>query len=208
MKKILKLLSVALIGVCCTSCVEEIDTPNRGPQANPEKEVAGVYEGTWTITFTDDTETSVYSIPGTMTLAPDQAGTAYKGMMTSYAVVEEQPLLDHQLTTAVNIAPINTAGRYLVYNSVVPNGFDKDITVPKLNEEGTAFEETLLSMGSVIIGYVLPSDRKTEADAFPAGADKMLTISFTYNYQYDGGTLKRPKKKDCVQDYTFVGYKK
>ena len=200
-------MSTALIGVCCASCVENIDTPDRGPQSNPEKEIAGVYEGTWTINYTEGTATTTYEIPGTMILAPDQAGTAYKAMLTSDAVVENQPVLEHKLTTAVNVAPLNTAGRYLVYNSVVPNGFDKDIQITKLNDQNV-IEEAMTTVGSVVTGYALPAANKTEADAFPADASHMLTISFTYNYQYDKMNGRRPAKVDCVQDYTFVGYLK
>lgn len=200
-------MSVALIGICCASCVTDIDTPDRGPQTNPEKEIAGVYEGTWTINYTEGTTTTTYTIPGTMTLAADQSGTAYKGELTSNAVVEEQPLLDHKLTTAVNVAPLNSAGRYLVYNAVTPNGFDKDIPITKLNDQNV-IEEAMTTVGSVVTGYALPSTNKTEADAFPADAAYMLTISFTYNYQFDKMNGKRPQKVDCVQDYTFVGYLK
>ena len=200
-------MSVALIGVCCASCVEEIETPARGPQSNPEKEIAGVYEGTWTINYTIGTNTTTFTIPGTMTLATDQADTAYKGMLTSDAVVEEQPVLEHKLTTAVNVAPLNTAGRYLVYNAVTPNGFDKDVLVTKLNDQNV-IEEVLTTVGSTVTGYALPAANKTEADAFPEGASHMLTISFTYNYQMDVLNGRRPQKVDYVQDYTFVGYLK
>ncbi len=208
MKKILKLLSVALLGVCCASCVKEIETPERGPQANPEKDVAGLYEGTWTIKYIIGTDSTTYTIPGTMNLTPDQAGTAYKGLLTSDAVVAEQPILDHNLTSAVNVAPINSAGRYLIYNSVVPNGFDKDITVTKLTDDQKAVVETVISVGGVITGYSLPSTNKTEADAFPDDASHMLTISFQYLYQCDIIRGRKPAKVDYTQDYSFVGYKK
>lgn len=207
MKKILKLLSVAILGVCFASCVENIDTPDRGPQTHPEKEIAGVYEGTWTIDYTVGTTTTTYSIPGTMTLASDQDGTAYKGVLTSEAVVEEQPVLEHKLTTAVNVAPLNSAGRYLVYNAVTPNGFDKDILITKLNDQNV-IEEAMTSIGSVVTGYALPATNKTEADAFPADAAYMLSIDFTYNYQCDELSGRRPKKVDYVQKYNFVGYLK
>ena len=200
-------MSVALLGVCCASCVEEIETPARGPQSNPEKEIAGVYEGTWTINYTIDTTTTTYEIPGTMSIASDQAGTAYKGMLTSDAVVEEQPVLEHKLTTAVNVAPLNTAGRYLVYNAVTPNGFDKDVLVTKLNDQ-KVIEEVLTTVGSTVTGYALPAASKTEADAFPADASHMLTISFKYNYQMDVMRGKKLAHVDYVQDYTFVGYLK
>ncbi|MDE6741050.1 MAG: hypothetical protein K2J58_01825 [Muribaculaceae bacterium] len=205
MKKILKLMSVAFIGVCCASCVEDIKTPDRGPQTNPEKEIAGVYEGTWTINYTEGTTTTTYTIPGTMSLSSD--GTAYKGMLTSDAVVEEQPVLEHKLTTAVNVAPLNSAGRYLVYNAVTPNGFDKDILITKLNDKNV-IEEAMTTVGSVVTGYALPATNKTEADAFPEGAAYMLTIDFTYNYQCDELSGRRPKKVDYVQKYNFVGYLK
>ena len=200
-------MSVALLGVACASCVKDIDVPDRGPQTNPEKDVAGVYEGTWTINYIIGTNTTTFTIPGTMTLAPDQAGTAYKGVMTSEAVVEEQPVLDHKLTTAVNIAPLNSAGRYLVYNSVATNGFDKDILITKLNDQNV-IEEVMTTVGSTVTGYALPAASKTEADAFPDGASHMLTVSFTYNYQMAEINGRRPVKVDYVQDYTFVGYLK
>ena len=207
MKKILKLLSVGLLGVAFASCVKDIDTPDRGPQTHPEKDVAGVYEGTWTIDYTVDTNTTTYSVPGTMTLVADQDGTAYKGVLTSEAVVAELPILDHKLSTAVNVAPLNSAGRYLVYNSVVPNGFDKDILITKLNDKNV-IEEAVASIGSVVTGYALPATNKTEADAFPDDAAYMLTIDFTYNYQCDELSGRRPKHVDYVQKYNFVGYLK
>lgn len=200
-------MSVALIGFSCASCVKDIDTPDRGPQSNPEKEIAGVYEGTWTIDYTEGTKTTTFTIPGTMTLAADAAGTAYKAILTSEAVVADQPILDHKLSTAVNVAPINTAGRYLVYNSVTPNGFNKDIKITKLNDENV-FEEVMANYGSVVTGYVIPTAYKSEGDNFPEDAVSMLTIDFSYNYQCDGGTVKRPKKIDYVQKYNFVGYLK
>lgn len=200
-------MSVALLGVACASCVQDIDVPERGPQANPEKDVAGVYEGTWTIDYTVGTTTTSYSIPGTLTLAADQAGTAYKGVLTSEAVVEEQPILDHKLTTAVNVAPINSAGRYLVYNAVVPNGFDKDILITKVNDQNV-IEEAMTTVGSVVTGYALPAANKTEADAFPEGAAYMLTTDFTYNYQCEILRGKKKQKVDYVQKYNFVGYLK
>lgn len=207
MKKIFKLLSVLLLGVSCASCVKEIEVPDRGPQANPEKDVVGLYEGTWTINYIIDSKTTTYTIPGTMSIALDQAGTAYKGMLTSVAVVEEQPVLDHKLTTAVNVAPQNSAGRYLVYNAVVPNGFDKDILITKIN--GKVLEESMTTVGSVVTGYVLPASNKTEEDVFPAGSSHMLTISFRYDYQCEiFGKGNRAQKIDYVQDYTFVGYLK
>lgn len=207
MKKIFKVLSVALVGFSFASCVEDIDTPNRGPQTNPEKEVAGQYVGTWTINYVIDSDTTSFAIPGTMDLNPNQAGTAYQGVMTSKAVVEAKPLLDHNLTTAVNISPLNTAGRYLVYNAVTPNGFDKDIVITKLNDKN-AIEEANTTVGSQITGYVIPESRKSEADAFPADAAYMLTVDFKYNYQCDIIVGKRPKKSDYVQVYHFVGYLK
>lgn len=200
-------MSVALIGLSCASCVKDIEVPDRGPQANPEKDVAGVYEGTWTINYTVGTITTTFTIPGTMTLTPDQAGTAYKGVLTSEAVVEEQPVLDHKLVTAVNIAPLNSAGRYLVYNAVIPNGFDKDVLVTKLNDKNV-IEEVMISVGSEVTGYSLPAANKTEADVFPEEASHMLTISFQYLYQCDILRGKKPAKVDYVQDYTFVGYLK
>lgn len=200
-------MSVALVGVCCASCVKDIDVPDRGPQANPEKDVVGVYEGTWTIDYTVGSNTTSYTIPGTMTLTPDEKGTAYKGLMTSEAVVAEQPLLDHKLTTAVNIAPLNSAGRYLVYNAVVPNGFDKDVLVTKFNDKDV-LEEVLISVGGTITGYSLPAVNKTEADAFPADATHMLSIGFSYYYQCEVKRGKGKAKIDYVQKYTFVGYLK
>lgn len=200
-------MSVALLGLSCASCVTDIDTPDRGPQTNPEKDVAGVYEGTWTIDYTIGTETTTYSVPGTMTLTTDEAGTAYKGILTSEAVVADLPLLDHNLTTAVNVAPLNTAGRYLVYNSVVPNGFDKDIQITKLNDQ-KVIEEVVQSFGSQVTGYVIPASRATEADAFPADAAAKLNVDFAYNYQCDVKKGNRYTKVDYVQKYNFVGYLK
>ncbi len=200
-------MSVALIGISCASCVKDIDTPDRGPQSNPEKEIAGVYEGEWTIDYTVGTKTTTYTIPGTMTLTTDEAGTAYKAILTSDAVVAEQPLLDHQLTTAVNVAPMNTAGRYLVYNSVSPNGFNKDILITKLTDEDV-FVEMLVNYGSAITGYVIPNAYKSEGEDRPEDEVTQLTIDFVYNYQCDEGTVKRPKKVDYVQKYNFVGYLK
>ena len=200
-------MSLALIGLSCASCVKDIETPARGPQANPEKDVAGVYEGTWTIDYTVGSNTTTYTIPGTMTIAPDQAGTAYKGVLTSEAVVEEQPVLDHKLSTAVNIAPLNSAGRYLVYNAVVPNGFDKDVLVTKFNDQ-EVLEEVLISVGGTITGYSLPAANKTEDDAFPEGASHKLNIDFKYNYQCEIKRGKNKAKVDYEQKYNFVGYLK
>lgn len=208
MKKIFKLLSVALIGLSFTSCVEEIDTPARGPQSNPEKDIAGEYVGTWTIDYTVGTSTTTFQIPGIMTLKPDAEGTAYKALLTSKAVVTEQPVLDHNLTSAVNVAPLNTAGRYLVYNSVETNGFDKDITITKLNDQNVIVEQ-VASYGSQITGYVLPAASQSDDDAFTvADADYKLSIDFAYNYQCDILRGRRPAKVDYVQKYNFVGYLK
>lgn len=55
MKNKFKFLSVILLGFAATACVEDIETPDRGPQGNPETEVQGTYTGTWTLEYTENT---------------------------------------------------------------------------------------------------------------------------------------------------------
>lgn len=203
MKSIFKILSVALIGLSFTACVEDIDTPSRGPVTNPEKEVAGTYTGTWTVDYTVDNQTTTYTVPGTMTLAAPTDGTSYRGFLTSNAVVPENNILDHKLTSAVNITPLTTATNYLVYNAVTPNGFSKDIAVTVLNAQNQ-IENTVQSYTTTITGQVTPLDAAGQPTKATATAYEM-SIDFEYLYQCAELSGRRPKLVDYKQTYHFVG---
>lgn len=203
MKNIFKILSVALIGLSFTACVESIDTPSRGPVANPEKEVAGTYTGTWTVTYTVGTAKTEYNVPGSMTLAAPTDGTAFRGYLTSNAVVPENNILDHKLTCAVNITPLTTATNYLVYNAVVPNAFNKDIAVTILNDKNQ-IEDAVNSYTTTITGNVTPLDAAGQPTKGTATAME-LTVDFEYLYQCAELAGKRPKLVDYKQTYHFVG---
>lgn len=194
MKNIFKVLSIALLGLSFTACVEDIDTPARGEQGNPEKEVAGTYNGTWTVTYQEGENKTEYSVPGTITLSP-KGEQAYAAMLNVKCAVAERPSLDIDLTSATNVTPLTSASAYLLFNAVTPNGFTKTIET-EANVKG--------DYSTTFTGQIVP--RNGEGDAVkvdPAYLD--ADLDFTYNYQKTVIVNRRPRKLDCKEIYHFDG---
>lgn len=195
MKNIFKVLSIALLGLSFTACVEDIDTPARGPQGNPEKEVTGTYNGTWTVTYTEGTAQTVYTTEGTLAVNPN-GDQAFSVMLNAKCNIAEKPSLDIDLTSVANVTPLTSASAYLVFNSVATNGFTKknvELQPGQFSDLGTTFT-----------GQITP--RNGEGDAVhTAPAYLQAVLDFTYSYQKQVKVNGRPKKLDCKEIYHFDG---
>lgn len=193
MKNIFKLLSFACVSLAFTACVEDIDTPDRGPQPNPEKEIAGVYQGTWTVSYKEATTTTEYSAQGDVVVTPKEY--AYAADVTAKVSFVENAGLNLDNTSAANISPLTNANSYQVYNSVTPNGFSK-----KLDNDGT-----ILDLNTQFMGQIFPRDAQGELTKTDS-ATLEFVLDFTYTYQKTIIVNRRPRKVDCEEKYHFVGY--
>lgn len=112
MKNIVKSLFLILVCVGFASCNEEVGYIDPGPQGNPEKEIAGTYNGTWTRTLqsTGAEETAT----GTITFTPSD-----KAFITNVHV--SCPELKVDMESAANV--VNYSDGYMYYNQDSKNGF-------------------------------------------------------------------------------------
>lgn len=198
MKNIFKLLSLACLSVAFTACVEDIDTPDRGPQSNPEKEIAGTYDGTWTLTYKEGTESGEYEAQGTVDVTPTEF--AYAANIAINADFPQAPKYSLEKTSAANISPLTNATTFQVYNSVTPNGFTKE--VDSNDEKGNP---VVLSVNTQFTGNIYPLDADGE---LTKGEPKSLKFVLEFKYEYIKIIMngRRPKKLDCNETYRFVGY--
>lgn len=201
MKNIFKVLSIALLGFSFTACVGDIDTPDRGQQGNPEKEVAGTYNGTWTLTYTENGKVTEYTCDGTATIAP-KGDQAYAGTVSVKAEFANNVGMSLETSSAVNISPLTNANSYQFYNSVTPNGFTKvgkEVNGTPLQQGGAD-----LKLSTTLMGQIFP--RNAEGELVKEGAAYMqMTFDFTYQYQKQIKVNNRPRNVDCKEVYKFVG---
>lgn len=211
MKNKFKFLSVILLGFAATACVEDIETPDRGPQGNPETEVQGTYTGTWTLEYTENTTVTTYTCDGTMKLAP-KGEQAYAGIMTVDATFDNNAAMSISLSSAANISPLTNAGSYQIYNSVTPNGLTKnaknldgtEIMVDKTNPETGETKQVNLEINATFMGQIFPVNASGElVKSDPAALESVL--DFTYTYQKTVMVNNRPRKLDCKEVYHFEG---
>lgn len=129
MKNIFKLLLTVALCAAFTACKDEVGIPDRGPAGNPEKEAAGVYEGTWTINHNMDNGAQLldFDVPGTMTLA--DGGSAYVAEVSVFCKDAALAAADLEIdmTSKANISKNSSNGFYF-YNTAdgnhgVANGF-------------------------------------------------------------------------------------
>lgn len=114
MKKILYIiLGLALIGGSFTSCSDDDNDGSVSIPANPAKDIAGTYSGTWTRVAVKDSATVTGS--GTVTLTDS---TAYIGHV-SVAACSEVGLSEMSSVTNVQWNASNT---YRFFNYVTSNG--------------------------------------------------------------------------------------
>ncbi len=134
MKKIFKLLLTVTLGVAFTACKDEVGLPDRGPALNPEKEAAGVYEGTWTVNHNVDNGATITDLEGAGTLTFADGGAAYVADVTAFCDV---PGIDFNMTSKANISK-NSSGGYYYYNTSDTNGFCSGEKVSKFYGKITA----------------------------------------------------------------------
>ncbi len=211
MKNKFKFLSVILLGFAATACVEDIETPERGPQGNPEKEIQGTYTGMWTLEYTEGTNITTYQSNGTLKVEPKDE-QAYAAYISVDAPFTDQPGKSIAFTSAANISPLTNAGSYQMYNSVTPNGFTKiakdlDGTVVTIERQNTETEETEqvpLEVSATFMGQIFPVNAQGEhVTTNPSAFEGIL--DFTYTYQKTVIVNRRPRKIDCKEVYHFEG---
>ncbi|MDE6484637.1 MAG: hypothetical protein K2L14_04520 [Duncaniella sp.] len=219
MKNIFKVLSIACIGAAFTACVDDVDTPDRGEQVDPVPAVEGVYEGTWTLVYTENTTVTEYTCDGKLTVAPltrvDDEGNSFVQKFAANITVDAdfannvgQSMVD--FTSAANISPLTNALSYQMYNSVTPNGLSKiakdpDGTVVTYDTKVDDVDVTLdRDINATFMGQIFPYTAEGElTKAAPAYLEAVL--EFEYLYQKTVMNGRRPVKLDCKQTYKFVG---
>lgn len=211
MKNKFKFLSVILLSFAATACVEDIETPDRGPQGNPEKEIQGTYNGVWTLEYTENTTVTNYQCDGTLIVSPKD-GQAYAAYLSIDASFSDNVGMSIDLSSAANISPLTNAGSYQMYNSVTPNGFTKvakeidgtELLVDVKNVETGETEKKPLEISATFMGQVYPVDAQGEhVTSNPVAFEGVL--EFTYTYQKTILVNNRPRKIDCKEVYRFDG---
>lgn len=210
MKKIFRFLSVMLITGAFTACVDDIETPDRGQQSNPEKEIQGTYSGVWTVTYVENGVETVYTANGTLSVAP-KGEQAYAGIISAKANFTDAVGFNLDLASPVNISPLTNAGSFQVYNSVTPNGFTKEqknidgtvVEVEVTKEDGSKVMEPV-ELSTTLMGQVYPLNAAGErVKADPSAFE--VVFDFTYTYQKEIIVNRRPRKVDCKEIYNFNG---
>lgn len=112
MKNIIRTLFLFLVCAGFASCDNSVGIPDRGPQGNPEKEIAGTYTGTWTRTLSGQTESTTST--GTITFSPTD-----KSYVTNVAV--SCPDLNINMNAVANV--VNYSEGFMYYNRENKNGF-------------------------------------------------------------------------------------
>ena len=112
MKNIIKTFMLLLVFAGMASCSEDVGYIDPGPQGNPEKEVAGTYNGTWTETLQSTGEQKTAA--GYITLTPSD-----KAFIADVQV--SCPDLKVDMQSAANV--VNNSLGYTYYNQESKNGF-------------------------------------------------------------------------------------
>lgn len=160
MNKIIKcLFLMATLVFTMSSCRDEAEIPGHGKPGNPEKEVAGVYVGTWTKVQRNAT-TDPVSAPGSLTFTPTD-----EAYITVVKLAGESS--DFDFTNKTNFASdesranvVNQSAQYVFYNVLTTNGI------------GTPFNGTVTFGGEATISFskTIREGRKT----------------YTYDYTFTG----------------------
>ena len=177
MKKIFKLLAIALVAVGFTACSDDQEIPDRGQDPAIHAKVDGTYNGTWTLAVTIGTAKEVvYETPGSLTFSKHategEHATALHVSLPTVTLGANEYGLD--VNTAANIS-MKSNGEVYFYNTLGTNPLGD-------NEQNGAKGNTTF-YGTVVDG---------QAD-----------MTFTFNYTKAGG--RRPTVVKEV--YTFKGSK-
>lgn len=179
MKKIFQLLLTVALCAAFTACKDEVGIPDRGPAGNPEKEAAGVYEGTWTINVNEDNGATIKDITGLGTLTLADGGSAYVADVTAFCDAADLQAagIAFDMTSKANISKNSSNGFYF-YNTA----------------DGTAGATNGFCHGDKVSKFYGSVD-----------ADGVAKIHFQYIYvtEDDWGF-----PIDIVETYDFVGNKK
>lgn len=118
----------ALLAVSFSSCRDDADLANPGKPGNPETEVQGTYNGTWTVSWTDANVDYTQDFPGSVTITAGEA---------AYTVVVNAVCPDREtdLTGSANI--VKQSSEYKYFNDISGNSFGTTFS-GSVTPQGTA----------------------------------------------------------------------